>query len=160
MSVPDSPMEESQARPDVSSNDDVESHLEIRQVATASWSAPLPPPDALERYEALIPGAADRIFKMAENAQERRYASDRMSLEIIRMNLVRRSWRSYLGMALGFVLAMTGIICGTYLAANGHSASGMALFVASLASLVGVSVYGIKVQSAERRRDSENAEEE
>lgn len=40
------------------------------------YSGPIPPPEALARYEEIQPGAADRIIKMAEKQQEHR-----MSLE-------------------------------------------------------------------------------
>lgn len=36
------------------------------------YSGPIPPPEALARYEEIQPGAADRIIKMAEKQQEHR----------------------------------------------------------------------------------------
>lgn len=38
------------------------------------YSGPIPPPEALARYEEIQPGAADRILKMAEKQQEHRMA--------------------------------------------------------------------------------------
>ena len=168
MSEPDTNSEDSQNLPSQSQVDVVPGQSEIVGVGVVdSWEGPLPSPTAFQRYEDTLPGAASRILKMAEieqsNQHELQIAQheyEMAALEVVRTNVVRGSWRSYLGMALGFVLAMTGIICGTYLAANGHSASGMALFVASLASLVGVSVYGLRAQSASRQRDAEDDEEE
>lgn len=32
----------------------------------AAWSGPMPPPNALAGYEEILPGAADRILRMAE----------------------------------------------------------------------------------------------
>ena len=38
------------------------------EIATATFhSGPLPDPDTLGRYDMVIPGAADRIIKIAEN---------------------------------------------------------------------------------------------
>ena len=34
-----------------------------------SWQGPFPPPDAIRSYEETLPGAFDRILKMAEEAQ-------------------------------------------------------------------------------------------
>ena len=34
--------------------------------ATEVWAGPIPPPEALQKYEDLVPGAANRILKMAE----------------------------------------------------------------------------------------------
>ena len=91
---------------------------------------------------------------MAQHEQEM------TALEVIHTDVVEGSRKSYLGMILGFIIAMTGIGCGTYLAASGHDVSGMTLLLASLASLVGVSIYGIRVQADERRRADEDYEED
>ena len=37
---------------------------------TASCSGPLPPPQHLEEYDRIVPGAATRIVRMAEREQE------------------------------------------------------------------------------------------
>ena len=134
---------------------------EIVEVDT-EWNAPLPSPIDFQRYEDTLPGTANRILGMAETEQSyqhiqqmAQYEQEMTALEVIRADVVEGSRKSYLGMALGFIIAMTGIGCGTYLAASGHDVSGMTFLVASLASLVGVSIYGIRSQSAERRRDAE-----
>lgn len=36
------------------------------------YSGPIPPPEAFEKYEKVLPGAADRIMKMTERQQEHR----------------------------------------------------------------------------------------
>ena len=126
----------------------------IVQVDT-EWNAPLPSPIDFRGYEDTLPGAANRILEMAENEQDHRHQRELSALEIARTSIVGDSWKSRSGMALGFALGVTGIACGTYLSASGHDISGMALFLASLASLVGVSIYGIKTQISERRRDAE-----
>jgi uncharacterized membrane protein len=42
--------------------------MQIQQ--TQVWQGHLPPPEAIERYEALLPGAFDRLLKMAEKQQD------------------------------------------------------------------------------------------
>ena len=42
----------------------------------SSWRAPLPPPDALEHYERILPGAADRVLRMAERQLDIREARE------------------------------------------------------------------------------------
>lgn len=38
-----------------------------RSIKTSqSWKAPLPPPESLAAYERVLPGAADRVFRLAE----------------------------------------------------------------------------------------------
>lgn len=41
-------------------------------VKSSGWSGPLPPPEALERFNAIIPNGADRIVSMAEREQAHR----------------------------------------------------------------------------------------
>ena len=43
-------------------------------IRSEMYSGPIPPPEALARYEEIQPGAADRILKMAEKQQEHRMA--------------------------------------------------------------------------------------
>lgn len=43
---------------------------------TEAFSGPIPPPNLLERYEAITPGAADRILTMAENQSKHRIAAE------------------------------------------------------------------------------------
>ncbi len=47
-----------------------------------------------------------------------------------------------IGLIFGFIIAMTSIIGGIYLAANGKSAAGLTAILGALAALVGVFVYG------------------
>lgn len=39
---------------------------------SASFSGPIPPPAILHQYDAVIPGAAERILKMAEEQSKHR----------------------------------------------------------------------------------------
>lgn len=58
-----------------------ESAVEIRQTRVVEqYSGPIPPPDTMERYEALVPGAADRILRMAEREAEHGHALQRTTL--------------------------------------------------------------------------------
>jgi uncharacterized membrane protein len=70
----------------------------------AQRSAPYPPPDAVERYEALLPGAFDRIIAMAEQLQAAQIEQSRRALDHQNENSRRGHW-------LGFattVLAVAG----------------------------------------------------
>ena len=46
-----------------------------------SWSGPLPPPKVLEAYDRLVPGAAERIMKMAEQQSEHRRGLEKTVVE-------------------------------------------------------------------------------
>ncbi len=52
------------------------------QVATATqWQGPLPPPDALEKFNTIVENGAERVFRMAELEQQHRLGQERAALE-------------------------------------------------------------------------------
>lgn len=52
------------------------------QVATATqWQGPLPPPDALEKFNTIVENGAERVFRMAEQEQQHRIDQERAALE-------------------------------------------------------------------------------
>lgn len=76
------------------------------------WQSPYPPPEAIERYERVLPGAFDRILKLVETAQD---ASIRQGAEAnsYRFRETRR------GHYLGAVVALGAIAGAVVLALNG-----------------------------------------
>ena len=114
----------------------------------AAWEGPLPPPESLQGYESVIPGAANRILEMAERQSDHRMQMDKMVIS-------GGSRRSYLGLVAGFVLSATVIGGGIYLIATGHDWAGASLVGLNLAGLAGVFVYGSKSSRDEQRRPAE-----
>jgi len=51
------------------------------QIQHKSHSGPLPAPEDLHRYNEISPGAAERIFIMAESEQRHRHDMERMAIE-------------------------------------------------------------------------------
>jgi uncharacterized membrane protein len=45
-------------------------------IQARQWNGPLPPPAALEQFERIIPGSAERILRMAEKEQDHRVAQE------------------------------------------------------------------------------------
>jgi uncharacterized membrane protein len=112
------------------------------QTVARSFSGPLPPPEALARYNDVLPGAAERIVAMAEKQQEHR--------QMLEKNVVFANSSSQTrGTYLGFIVAMSAIIGGTFLIYAGRGAMGIAAIISSLAALVGVFVYGRRSQRSE-----------
>lgn len=50
-------------------------------VSAQSWNGPLPPPAALEQFNIVVPGGAERIFRMAEQEQQHRIAQEAIGLK-------------------------------------------------------------------------------
>jgi len=70
------------------------------------WQGQFPPPDALERYEAILPGAFDRIITMAEQAQAAGIEQNKQANAYFRADVRRAHW---LGAGVT-VLAMIGAL--------------------------------------------------
>ena len=116
--------------------------------ATEVWSGPIPPPEALQKYEELVPGAANRILEMAEGQTAHR-------LQIEKTVIRGDSWRSLLGLIFGFILSVTGLLGGIYIIDNGHDWAGGVLVGLDLVGLAGCFVYGSRSRRAEREQNAE-----
>ncbi len=105
--------------------------LEIRQVER--YSGILPHPSIVERYEATLPGSAERILTLAEERQaadihqEQHNAKESHSFN---MAVVRGIiWNERLGMLLLVGLALALVMLGVRIMETGHSGEGFALIV-------------------------------
>lgn len=75
----------------------------IAEVIQSEFSGPIPPPSIIAGYEEVVPGAADRIIKMAEIQ-----AAHRQSMEKIEVKTEARD--SLLGILFAFILGIGSII--------------------------------------------------
>ena len=116
-------------------------------MVSASWEGPLPPPNALQQYEEIVPGAAARILDMAE-----RQSNHRIQLE--KTVIVGDSRRSNMGLIFAFLLSAAIIGVGAYLIMNDHDWAGASLIGLDLVGLATVFVYGTRSRRAERERKS------
>ena len=107
----------------------------VRLIQQFEFSGPLPPAAELARYEKVVPGSAARIVKWAEEEGEHRRAMERL---VIPSN-IRNASR---GQMFAFILALAAIAAGTAIVLTGHSATGLAVIIADLATLAGVFVLG------------------
>lgn len=118
----------------------------------AFYSGPIPSAAELERYEHVSPGLADRLVHMAERqlVMAESQMKHRHSLEA---KVVTTNVRlSYLGLLSGFILGAGGLVAAFYLILHGKQLGGGAAFVASLATLAGLFIYGRRRQ--EKHLDS------
>ena len=52
-----------------------------RQINSAHWEGPLPPPGIVAQFNDVVQNGAERIFRMAEIEQQHRIESERTALE-------------------------------------------------------------------------------
>lgn len=113
-----------------------------------SYSGPLPPPEVLERYNEILPGAAERIISLAESQHHHRQELEKC---VITSNVKAQK----LGTVLGFIVSMTVVIGGMFLIHEGKSTAGLATTLTALASLVGVFVWSKHEQQRDLQKKSD-----
>jgi uncharacterized membrane protein len=120
------------------------------QTMVAYHEGPLPHPSLLARYDEVIPNGADRIMKMAEEqAKHRQY----LEKKVINSDITR----SYSGLVAAFFLAAGSIGGGVYVTSIGQGIYGVAIFGATIISLVTTFIYG--TNSRKRERDEKDPPE-
>lgn len=100
-----------------------------------SFQGPVPPPELLNQYDVVVPGAADRLLFMAEEeGRHRRGLVDRA----VDANIASDKRGQY----LGFVIAMTFGVMAFWLILQGRTVGGSVLGTVDLGALVALFVIG------------------
>lgn len=110
------------------------------EVTASAFIGPLPPAEAFEKYEAVCPGAANRIIFMAE-----RQAEHRQELEKAIVTASNRNSR--MGIISALLLAILVLIGGVICILFGHDWAGAVIVGIDIVGLCGVFVYGTKMRS-------------
>jgi len=98
-------------------------------IAVASWSGPLPSPDALQAYERCVAGAAERILAMAEREAKVRH-------ELLMKDAKDIDARIRRGQFLGAFCALSFLVGTVVCAWLGATAAAVALAGATIVGLV------------------------
>lgn len=93
------------------------------------FSGPVPPPEIIERYEKVYPGAAKMIFEEWDGQVKHRQSIEK---SVIKTDNIK----SLLGVIFGFIIVLAVIIAGVYTALRGFPIFGGGLSLAGLAMLV------------------------
>ena len=117
-------------------------------IVSSQFSGPIPPPEALAKYDSVVPGAAERILKMAENEAAARIRNSEKELAArirneeketdnevqITKNLVRTS---YLGIFFAFasILLLAILACFALIRDYPTVATGVVVAMASVAGI-------------------------
>lgn len=114
---------------------------QVLKVAAASFSGPLPHPSLLEHYNRVIPNAAERILRMAEQEGEHRH--------LIEKTLVHaQAAQLKLGSIFAFILGMTTVVGGLVLLFLGKDIGGLGSLIAGLGALVAAFIAGSRRSKA------------
>lgn len=115
----------------------------VVQTQSIAFSGPIPPPAHLEQYERILPGAAERILKMAEEQSAHRRS---LETKVIDSGVIS----SNRGLWFGFIIGLAGFSIVGYSAYLGYEALAGIIAALDLGSLVGVFVYGSRQRKQER----------
>lgn len=119
------------------SNDNIPKGHEIQAYLGSveiTYSGPLPHPDVLRRYQDILPGSAERVFRQFEIE-----ADHRRTLEVrtIRADVFSQIWGSIGGTLIGLL----GVGGGIWLAHEGRNLAGLTALIATLGGLVATFLY-------------------
>lgn len=114
----------------------------ITHIQGSVFQGPLPPPETLQGYENILPGAADRIIMMAEKNQAHRHS---LEARVIPAGIISER----IAQASGFVLYLTSLIIGAYLIINDKEVAGLIEMMGTTAAFVGLYFHAQK----EKRRE-------
>ena len=112
----------------------------IHQVEISS--GPLPHPQLFQAYDVTLPGAAERILRMAETEQQHRH--DEQSVRT-RSDIALESR----GQWMAFLAVMAGMIGGIALIALGKSIEGSVAVISAVSAVAGLSVWSRRRRAVE-----------
>jgi len=114
----------------------IQKHSQLHSISQV-WQGPLPPPSALKGYEEVLPGAANRIIKMAERQVAHRQKLEKEQLE--KVYQVQSRGQHYALIIVGGVT-----FGGMFLISYGFEISGLLVYGTTLIGLAYVFITGRK----------------
>lgn len=84
------------------------------QATATQWQGPLPPPDALQKFDQIVLGGAERVFRMAELEQQHRIESERAALDANISASRAEAWNARFGLILGASVSLAALLAAIY----------------------------------------------
>lgn len=107
----------------------------LAHVQGAHYSGPIPPPGALEHYESISPGSANRIILMAEEEAKHTH---KMNEKIFNT----KAREVFLGQIIGFVVVTMALCAACFAVAYGDSTTASVIGGSTIIALATVFVKG------------------
>ncbi len=116
------------------------------------YSGPIPPPEAFEKYEKVLPGAADRIMKMTERQQEHRMSLEKEAVG----SQVKQSKR---GQIFGFIIFFVCIAVAIFFAVKlDMKTFASAFLTGTMVVVIGLFITGKNIMRNDLRSKSRDQE--
>jgi uncharacterized membrane protein len=113
-------------------------------------SGPIPAPQILQQYNSIVPGAAERIIRMAEKQSDHRMYLER---KVIDSGILK----SYFGMIIATGIAVYGLYIAKEISINGNPWAAGIIAALDLGGLISVAIYNGLVQKKEREKRRETS---
>lgn len=126
------------------------SRQQLSTVASFEWSGQMPPPDTLAKYEAITPGAADRILSMAEKEMEQRHRYENEMLRQDDDRLQKRCRLDVLSMWLGFICVLVLAALIGFAIYKGADSVAIGTAIGAIAAVAGLFTYSKLTREKER----------
>lgn len=107
-------------------------------VSEVRHSGPLPAPRTMREYEEIVPGGAERIFKMAELEQQHRHQRDRDNAALRNKTVDHVRTRELRGQIIGGCLAFSVLLLSTYMVVKGQYRYGVWLSASTMVAIAAV----------------------
>ena len=95
----------------------------------------LPPPEILQEYERIMPGATKLLLEIGERQMKHRHEVENRDLTIYNL-------KSFAGLIFGFLIGIFGMGGGFYLTFKGYNVIGIIFSSSTLVTLVMTFIYG------------------
>ncbi len=149
--MPESPKHPAKAdesrQPEASSSEgpDLET-LNLQQVRevvlTRHFSGPLPSPEALERYEQVLPNAAERIFRLWEDEVAHRRDLEQAQAQDWRRHQDAQVRNRLRTQTYALILALSVLLATVYFISAGHDAAGTTVLLVEVVALAALFIGG------------------
>lgn len=119
----------------------VEQQVSYKVPIPLHYEGPVPPPAILERLETILPGAAERIFVMAEKNQKAQIEKQERKDANVAIIAKSEHKENMTALWMAFSVCLVFVICGTLLVIYGHEKIGSALIGTTLVGVIASFLY-------------------
>jgi uncharacterized membrane protein len=108
------------------------------------YSGPIPPPQVLAHFEEIYPGAAEKIFSLAEKEAEHRHRIDSISLETERQEMEKEFAEARLGQIFAMGSTVSAVVVTITAVTLGYEKAAIAIWTTTVVGLVAAFIKGRK----------------
>ncbi len=118
--------------------------IEIHQISATTFSGPLPPPEIMQGYDQIVPGAADRIITIFESEVSHRQKMEEKQLDADIKDKKVEHTLTFSGMLFGLIVSISLITVGGFLIYHDKAVAGYFVCISSMAGIIAAFLSGKK----------------